>query len=170
MADADNPKAAADDADTAALRIDGAEDAPGRTAAATSPFFRLPRELRDMIYGLAALGEGTIYYNITLKADEPTQEIVCAHRSKDCAFSDSQSEVEYAASVTNRVKALLAGGDRSGSQMGAPGPPDRLHNDTQDIKLELSKGQSSDGQIGQNIHVLELFLPLKPPGSADCQR
>jgi hypothetical protein len=47
-----------------------------RTAMATaqSPFFRLPRELRDSIYDLVALDAESLYYEFLLKEGEPVQK------------------------------------------------------------------------------------------------
>ena len=59
----DNDTATAIATNTLSNGVDDAE----RTI--TSPFFSLPRELRDEIYALAALDETTLYCEITLTAD-----------------------------------------------------------------------------------------------------
>ena len=54
--------------------------------AAQSPFFRLPRELRDDIYDLIALKADSLYYEFSLKAGEPVQKkaLVTSDVSSGC--------------------------------------------------------------------------------------
>lgn len=51
-----------------------------------SPFFRLPRELRDAIYDLVALDADSLYYEFSRKAGEPVQKtaLVTSDVSRDC--------------------------------------------------------------------------------------
>jgi len=170
MANTENPTTTADTADANALRIDSGTNTSGRTWTAATPFFRLPREIRDEIYQLASLGERTIYYEIALGADEPPQKTAHVHSITDCACSYSRFGVEYDIAARDRVDALLVGGDRGGSHLVGPGPPSGvLGRHTPDAKLELWKGRRSDGTIGQNIHALRLFIPFSPRIGGESQ-
>lgn len=86
-----------------ALRIDDGTGEVDDTTATISPFFRLPRELRDEIYELAALSEETLYCNITLRADGPAQKTSHAGRDAHRTFPDSQFEIEYSTAVEHTV-------------------------------------------------------------------
>ena len=62
-------------------RAESKEHHPSSSAMATttqsqSPFFRLPRELRDAIYDLAALDADSLYYEFSLKSGAPVQKKV----------------------------------------------------------------------------------------------
>ena len=133
----------------------------------TSPFFSLPRELRDEIYALAALDEQTLYCEITLTADGPSQKTAHAYCGARRTFPNSQYEVEYSAAIERRVKNLVTGRDRNGSYLSGPGPVagvsrDGKHAKAEEIWLEVSDGQQDDGQIKRNIHALMLEIPVWP--------
>lgn len=140
---------------------------PNETAAiAHDPtFFGLPREVRDQIYGLAALSEHTLYRDIILRAGSPPQK--SAHVGQDAhrTFSNSQFEIEYSAAAEVRVKSLMNGGDRSGFNLCGPGA--RNENGSRraqadEIWLEMSKEEQEDGKVSHNVHALMLAIPLAP--------
>jgi hypothetical protein len=146
------------------LRTNNAATEVYRAASATVPFFRLPRELRDEIYDLVALSEDTTYYDIILTSDEQSRKIAYVGRGADCAFSHSQFELEYAAAVQRRVKALMIGEDRSGAQLMGPGCSSQTIPEQEEEKsvwLELSKAETADGQINQNIHAFTRVINLE---------
>lgn len=146
---------------TDTLRTEDGPNEEDRTVPGTGPFFRLPRELRDEIYNLAALGEDTIYYDIALKADEPPQKTAYTRQSTDRSFSDTQFEVEFAVAIENRVKALMGGCDQNGLHLCGPG---RRHEKAswKGIWLEVSEGKRPDSEVSQNIHAVKLDIPLEP--------
>lgn len=129
-----------------------------RTTAATPPFFRLPRELRDQIYDLVALSENTIYYDIALQVGEPPQKRISVAR--DASRSRSQFEVEYSAAVERRVKSLFARSELSGKRFASPGAP--TLKETKDVWLRISKARADGGFI-QNIHLVKMTINLLPP-------
>ena len=130
------------------------------------PFFRLPRELRDGIYDLVALSEETLYCDITLRADGPSQKTTEVHRGDRVTFSKSQFEVEYSAAIEKRVKSLMAGRDRNGLELRGPGRLEYVLSahvsmvKAKELWLEVSKGRRENGHIGHNIHALVLIVPL----------
>lgn len=73
------------------------------TAMATeqSPFFRLPRELRDAIYDLVALDANSLYYEFSFKAGEPVQKRAFISSNVD---ADSPPLVEEH-STSDRIRA-----------------------------------------------------------------
>ena len=154
------------DSTTSMSRIHEATDEADQTTAAIPPFFRLPRELRDEIYDLVALSEQTLYCDITLRPDQPSQKTTHVDRGTCRTWSKSQFEIEYSDAVSRRVKALAAGVDRNGLQMRAPGIPEYAQKirerevKAEDIWLEVSEGVRADGRISQNVHALVLAIPL----------
>lgn len=58
------------------LKNSADEVKPTATATTTSPFFCLPRELRDQIYDLVALGEHKMTYDVMLRVGEPPRKRV----------------------------------------------------------------------------------------------
>ena len=151
-----------------APRIDDGTGEADDTAATISPFFRLPRELRDEIYELAALSEETLYCNITLRADGPAQKTSHAGRDAHRTFAHSQFESEYSAAVERRIKSLVTGSDRNGLQLFVPGPSKNrksggLEVKAEEIWLEVSKGQQEDGKVRHSVHTLMLAIPLMSP-------
>jgi hypothetical protein len=89
---------------------------------AQSPFFRLPRELRDESYELAVLSQKTFFYDITLRADTPAQKAAYIDRGARRTFSNSQFEVEFSAVAERRIKSLVGGRDGNGLRLEGPGP------------------------------------------------
>lgn len=126
--------------------------------AATFPFFRLPRELRDEIYDRVACSARTTFYEITLEANKPPRKIAYITRG------GSQFEVECADAASRRIKSLLVAGDRSGRSLCGP-ETSEARDPEQQVKakhhwLEGSQGYRADGSYGQHIHALILVLPL----------
>lgn len=169
---------------TSALHPENSADEVDPTAAATttSPFFRLPRELRDQIYDLVALSEHKITYDVMLRVGEPPRKKVPfrrdvpdtrsllekayrAHFPRRVVSARSQFELEYSAAVGRRVKMLLVGSDLGGLQLPSPGPG--LHPRVDKLvrklgKVRLGYSSSRDGKIAQNVHYLKIAMPLVP--------
>jgi hypothetical protein len=144
-----------------ALRIDDGTGETVETAATIPPFFRLPRELRDEIYDLAALEAKTFFYDITLRADMPPQKAAYVDRGAGRVFSNSQFEVEYSAAVEKRVKLLVSGADRYGFKLYGPGTV-KTNNQAENIWLGVSKAQQEEGKISHNVYDLKLVIPIRP--------
>ena len=130
------------------------------------PFFRLPRELRDEIYDLVAMSEETLYCDITLREDGPSQKTTYVDRGDHRTFSKSQFEVEYSAAIEKRAKSLIAGRDRNGLQMWGLGRPEYVMGadarmvKAKEVWLEASMGPRENGRISHNIHALVFVAPL----------
>lgn len=124
-----------------------------------SPFFRLPRELRDEIYDLVAMDEQTLYRDVTLRSDEPAQKTTYADRGVGNTFPNSQFEVEYSAAIERRFESLVGAGDYNGFHLSAPGWPEFGPND---IWLAVSSGQQKNGRIRHNPHTFVLTVPMWP--------
>jgi hypothetical protein len=146
-----------------------AKDTPTAIAthhtAAMFPFFSLPRELRDEIYDLAALDEQTLYCDVTLRGDAPSQKTAHAYRGAHRTSPSSQFEVEYSEAIARRVKSLVTRHDRNGFYFGGPGPILEVPKTGEEFKaeeiwLEVSKRQQDDGKTTYNIHALMLAVSL----------
>jgi hypothetical protein len=116
-----------------------------------SPFFRLPREIRDEVYDLVALSEERMLYSITLKANERPQKAHVAPRG--ASYACSVFMAEYQDAVTRRVKALMGQGDGNGLRLSHFEP---LSGSV--VKVKMSEGESKDEPV-QNIHAVRLVIP-----------
>lgn len=157
--------------------IHEATDEATQTATAISPFFRLPRELRDEICELAALSEHKLYCEIALRAEAPPQKTFHAGCDAHRAFPNSQFEFEYAAAVERRVKSLQAGSDLNGFKLWPPGLLEYVVKTrgqrmvkAEEVWLEYSEGLGEDGHAGFNIHAIALVLPLSGTTAGDLER
>lgn len=135
-------------------------------ATAQSPFFRLPRELRDEIYDLALLSEPTLYCELTLRKGSPPQRRTYIGRNAHRTCPNSQFEIEYSAAAGRRVKSLQAGEDRNGFYLTGPSPSlmqkkyQSLYAKAEEMWLEVSKVQQEDGKLRHNVHAFMLDIPL----------
>lgn len=152
-----------------------------------SPFFRLPRELRDAIYDWVALDVKALYYEFSLKAGEPVQKtpLTMSAMSRGCP----ELEGEYSAMPTGtfrtwhekREDTVTANGlgrvcKQFTTEYAAaverriecllsdgrrePRLADNSWTGNRWVRRDVSKQEHADGCVVHNVHALTVPVPM----------